>query len=168
VKVATCGTCARVVYLSDDDMAVCPVCSGPLAVASENGVSAVNSPIEGAGRRILIVDDDDEIRDVLRLLFETHGFVVAGEAADGIEALLIALKSAPDVVVIDEMMPRMNGQRTAAALRPLLPQAKLVAFSAVLSQAPEWADAFLSKERINELAPLIGRLLTAGRRREEV
>jgi CheY-like chemotaxis protein len=109
--------------------------------------------------RILIVDDDADIRDVLRLLFEHEGFEVVGEAADGLEAISHARSLKPDVVVIDQMMPNMTGEKAAPVIRAICPDVRIVAFSAYLAEAPEWADAFLSKERINEVVPLLGRML---------
>ena len=105
--------------------------------------------------KILIVDDDEEIRHLLRTLFEVDGFEVVAEAADGIEAIPLALKHEPDFVVLDYRMPRMNGARTAEVLRGIVPEAKIVAFSAMLEAQPAWADAYLNKERIIEVAPLL-------------
>ena len=105
--------------------------------------------------KILIVDDDVEIRHLLRTLFEVDGFDVVGEAADGIEAIPLALKHEPDFVILDYRMPRMNGAKTAEVLRGIIPEAKIVAFSAMLEAQPAWADAYLNKERIIEVAPLL-------------
>ncbi len=52
-------------------------------------------------------------------------------------------------------MPGMNGADTAPLLREACPELKICAFSAVLGEAPGWADAFLSKERIGELPPTL-------------
>ena len=105
--------------------------------------------------KILIVDDDAEIRHLLRTLFEVNGFDVVGEAADGIEAIPLALRYEPDFVILDYRMPRMNGAKTAEVLRGIVPEAKIVAFSAMLEAQPAWADAYLNKERIIEVAPLL-------------
>lgn len=53
------------------------------------------------------------------------------------------------------MMPRMNGEETARALRDTIPSAKLVAFSTILQEKPDWADAYLNKDRITQIAPLL-------------
>lgn len=104
---------------------------------------------------VLIVDDDEEIRHVLRLLCETSGMQVVGEAANGVEAVTIALRERPHFVILDYMMPRLDGEGTAEILRTITPESKIVAFSAVLEEQPPWADAFLNKERVAELAPLL-------------
>ena len=104
---------------------------------------------------VLIVDDDEEIRHVLRLLCETNDLTVVGEAANGIEAVTIALRERPHFVILDYMMPRLDGEGTAELLRSITPESKIVAFSAMLETQPPWADAFLNKERVAELAPLL-------------
>jgi CheY-like chemotaxis protein len=104
---------------------------------------------------VLIVDDDLEIRHVLRLLCETNGLKVVGEAANGIEAVTIAMRERPRFVILDYMMPRLDGEGTAEILRTITPESKIVAFSAMLEEQPPWADAFLNKERVVELAPLL-------------
>jgi len=114
--------------------------------------------------KILIVDDDPEIRHLLVTLFEIDGFEVVGEAADGIEAVPLALKHEPDFVILDYRMPRMNGAKTAEVLRGIIPDAKIVAFSAMLEAKPAWADAFLNKEHIIEVAPLLSAFVGNGAR----
>jgi CheY-like chemotaxis protein len=105
--------------------------------------------------RVLIVDDDEEIRHVLRLLCESEGMEVIGEAASGIEAVPMGLKEQPDLVILDFMLPRLDGEGTAEILRAVIPGTKIVAFSAILDSKPGWADAYLNKERISELMPLL-------------
>lgn len=57
---------------------------------------------------VLIVDDDPDIRAMLNITLEGHGHRVS-EAADGTQALLALEKSAPDVMVLDVMMPGVDG-----------------------------------------------------------
>jgi CheY-like chemotaxis protein len=112
--------------------------------------------------KILIVDDDEEIRHLLKMLFEADGFQVIGEASDGVEAVPIALKHQPDFVILDYRMPRMNGAKTAEVLRGIAPETKIVAFSAMLEAKPAWADAYLNKDRIIEVAPLLSAFVNDG------
>jgi two-component system, OmpR family, response regulator MprA len=58
---------------------------------------------------VLVVDDDPAIRLVIETLLAEEGFDVRG-AADGIEALRALHESVPDVVILDLLMPRMNGR----------------------------------------------------------
>jgi CheY-like chemotaxis protein len=104
---------------------------------------------------VLIVDDDIEVRHVLRLLCEAEDFEVIGEASNGVEAVPIALKRQPNFVILDYKLPRLDGEGAAEIMRAISPGSKIVAFSAVLEKQPEWADAYLNKERISDLMPLL-------------
>lgn len=104
---------------------------------------------------VLVVDDDEDVRHVLRLLFEMDGFSVVGEASNGVDGVALASRHQPDFVVLDSVMPRLGGRRTAEIVRVLAPSSKIVAFSAALQQQPLWADAFLNKDRIGEVSPLL-------------
>src|SRR6185369_10386327 len=59
--------------------------------------------------RVLVVDDEDDVRLLLRLQLETYGHSVTGEAADGQAALDLCRADPPDAVILDLLMPRMNG-----------------------------------------------------------
>jgi DNA-binding response OmpR family regulator len=59
-------------------------------------------------RKVLVVDDDPSIRRLLNATLELEGYTVA-MAADGEEALAELPTSRPDVVVLDVMMPKLNG-----------------------------------------------------------
>ncbi len=67
--------------------------------------------------KLLIVDDHPVVRDGLRGMFAGDDrFTVVGEAGDGYEALAVARAAAPDVVLMDLRMPRMDGVATIRAL----------------------------------------------------
>lgn len=116
----------------------------------------LNSIEEAAEPRVLIVDDDEEIRHALRLLFEIERFAVVGEATDGYEAIKLAERYQPDYIILDYRMPLLNGADAARVIRSVAPLARIVAFSAHLEDRPAWADNYLNKERIAEIAPLLG------------
>ena len=119
-------------------------------------VLPVSAPAsENSSSSVLIVDDDEEIRHVLRVLCETEGLRVVGEAANGVEAVPLALNHQPDFVILDYMLPRLDGEGAAEILRTITPGSKIVAFSAILDRQPSWADAYLNKDRIAELMPLL-------------
>jgi len=65
---------------------------------------------------VLVVDDDRAVRESLRRSLEFNGYAVA-LASDGAEALAAISGSAPDVVVMDVMMPRLDGLEATRALR---------------------------------------------------
>ena len=67
-------------------------------------------------QRILVVDDDRAVRESLRRSLEFNGYVVS-LANDGAEALAAIAGAAPDALVIDVMMPRLDGIETTRALR---------------------------------------------------
>ncbi|MFF4339771.1 response regulator [Kitasatospora sp. NPDC001540] len=66
--------------------------------------------------RVLVVDDSEVIRQLIRVNLELEGFEVV-TAADGAECLEVVRRVAPDVVTLDVVMPRLDGLRTAARLR---------------------------------------------------
>jgi DNA-binding response OmpR family regulator len=66
--------------------------------------------------KILIAEDDDEIRALIMFKLTTAGFEVSG-VGDGDSAVLMAESIAPDLVILDWMMPRMNGIDACLALR---------------------------------------------------
>jgi two-component system response regulator MprA len=66
--------------------------------------------------RVLVVDDDKAVRESLRRSLEFNGYDVA-LAADGAEALAGIAGASPDVVVMDVMMPRLDGIEATRALR---------------------------------------------------
>jgi len=65
---------------------------------------------------VLIVDDEPMTRDLLRLMLERAGFDIS-EAEDGIDALEKIRDSAPDAVILDVMMPHMDGITVCEILR---------------------------------------------------
>lgn len=81
--------------------------------------------------RVLLVDDDEEMRDLLEIMLEEDGrFCVVGHAADGRQALRLAERYLPDVVVLDLQMPGMDGLTALPGLRARLPGARIVVLSA--------------------------------------
>ena len=68
------------------------------------------------GERVLLVDDEPAMRAVCRLNLEMEGFDVL-EAAEGEQALALALRERPDLVLLDVMLPLMNGFDVAGGSR---------------------------------------------------
>jgi two-component system, OmpR family, response regulator len=66
--------------------------------------------------QILIVDDDPHIRELLRLLLQNEGFEIR-EASDGVEALALLESAKADLVILDIMMPNMDGWTLCRELR---------------------------------------------------
>ncbi len=80
--------------------------------------------MEGVSGRVLVVDDNEAIRRLIRVNLELEGFEVV-TAADGAECLEVVRRVKPDVVTLDVMMPRLDGLRTAAQLRAQQQTARL-------------------------------------------
>lgn len=83
--------------------------------------------------RVLLVDDHTVVRKGLRLAFGLEGDLeVVGEAANGREALDLVESLKPDVVVMDLLMPVMDGVEATRALRASHPEVEVVALTSVL------------------------------------
>jgi NarL family two-component system response regulator LiaR len=77
--------------------------------------------------RVLVVDDHEVVREGLRAFLELQdGIEVAGEAADGVEAVDAAERIRPDVVLMELVMPRLDGLGAMRALRERLPATRVV------------------------------------------
>ncbi len=78
--------------------------------------------------RILVIDDDDMIRDVVRQMLENEGFEVA-DACEGSEGMALQRKRPADLVITDLIMPDQEGLETIKELREEFPQVKIMAIS---------------------------------------
>jgi len=78
----------------------------------------------------MLVDDHHIVRSSLRLLFEKHGFEVVAEAGDAQEALALASKARPQIVMMDLELPGTDGITATHRLRKLVPNAKVIFLSA--------------------------------------
>ena len=89
-----------------------------------------------AGERVLVVDDDAVIRQLILVNLELEGYEVF-TAEDGIDALAKVRELDPKVVTLDIMMPRMDGWETAARLRddPETAHVKVILLSARAQEA---------------------------------
>jgi NarL family two-component system response regulator LiaR len=77
--------------------------------------------------RVLVVDDHAVVREGLRTFLELQdGIEVAGEAADGEEAIAVAERLRPDVVLMDLVMPELDGLGAMRALRERVPGARVI------------------------------------------
>ncbi len=80
--------------------------------------------------RILIADDHALFRDSLRSLLESHDLEVVGEAKNGKEAVELTWDSKPDVVLMDLMMPEMDGLEATKRIAAELPDVKVIILTA--------------------------------------
>jgi DNA-binding NarL/FixJ family response regulator len=79
---------------------------------------------------ILIADDHSLFRDSLRSLLDAHGVTVVGEARNGREAVELARRLSPDVVLMDLTMPEMDGLAATRLISAEMPQVKVVVLTA--------------------------------------
>ncbi|HXH36197.1 MAG TPA: response regulator transcription factor [Plantibacter sp.] len=85
--------------------------------------------------RVLVADDEALVRNALRLFVDNaEGLVVVGEAADGEEAVSLALAYSPDVVLMDIQMPHVNGIEATARLSTAVPSARVLAVTTFSSE----------------------------------
>jgi len=80
--------------------------------------------------RVLIVDDHPAIRRIIRLTCERHGMDVVGETPAGTEAIELAKALHPDVIVLDLLLPDMDGFEVAKTIRDDDPDSKILVLSA--------------------------------------
>ncbi len=91
-------------------------------------------------KTVLVVEDDANLRRIVRALLEREGFLVR-EAEDGQQGLESALAASPDCIVTDAMMPRLGGLEMLLALRERCPDRAVPAlFVTAASQVPEPAE----------------------------
>jgi DNA-binding NarL/FixJ family response regulator len=88
--------------------------------------SADRARAHGRVKTILLVDDSEHVRSVVRASLEHHGYKVCGAAADGVAAIEQAKKLKPDLIVMDLAMPLMNGVEAAAVLNRVMPKVPVV------------------------------------------
>jgi CheY-like chemotaxis protein len=122
--------------------------------------------VAGAGR-VLVVDDDDVIRQLITVNLELEGFDVV-TAVDGQDALEKVKDAQPSVITLDVMMPRLDGWEAAARLRgdPETAHIKVILLSARAQEADLQrgerigVDAYLTKPfDPDELIDLVRRLM---------
>jgi len=77
---------------------------------------------------ILVIDDDDQIRDMLRKMLERSGYDVE-EAADGIEGIRLYRQKPVDLIITDILMPKKDGKETILEIREESPDAKIIAMT---------------------------------------
>jgi len=80
-------------------------------------------------KSVLIVDDSQQIRSLLRAALLESGWTVCGEAVNGRDAVLQAQQLFPDLIILDLSMPEMNGLEAAERLKFLMPTVPLLMFT---------------------------------------
>ena len=128
-----------------------------------------DAAIKGLQPCVLLVEDDRSVRRYLEVTLQRSGYKVL-TAADGLEAMKIALASPVDVVVTDAVMPNLNGRELARFLRsnPKLSHLPIVLLTGQENKesvsGENLIDVFLYKPvRADELTNCLNGLLNPGR-----
>ena len=105
-------------------------------VPAASGLTAPSSHVAQSGSRtnrqwqVLVVDDDAMDRTLLRVLLEEHAELqVVGEASDGEEAIVLAERYRPDVILMDIHLGHVSGVETTRHIKKKLPQSLIIGVS---------------------------------------
>jgi|ERR1035441_5859452 CheY-like chemotaxis protein len=113
------------------------------------------------GSVVLCIDDNEEVLECEKSFLETFGYTVLAAASGG-RGLELASMHPVDVVIVDYLMPVMNGQEVALEMRRLQPQTSIIMLSAsvdVPHQVLMLVDAFVAKKHMaSQLLPTIAQL----------
>ncbi len=121
----------------------------------ETELQPLNHTLEG-GLRVLVVDDDDELRGAIREVFLMRGFAV-NTARDGAAAVKMARREHYDVVVSDLRLPEMDGFEVTLKIKSLRDAPRVVLITAY----PEWNT--LDEARKAGAERVIGKPVSLGR-----
>ena len=105
-----------------------PASAPSAADVVDAGPGAAETPPAGPALQVLVVDDDDEVRDLLVEFLTSRGHRVA-TAADGAGALRTLMDTVPDVVLLDINMPGLTGTDALPAIRAIAPRATVIMVS---------------------------------------
>ena len=77
--------------------------------------------------RVLLVDDNEVVREGIVSLLEPHADIeVIGKAVDGLDAVVKAEETDPDVIIMDAQMPRADGAEATRRIKEILPDVKIL------------------------------------------
>jgi len=114
---------------------------------------------------LLCIDDNEDMLECEKSFLESFGYTVL-TAPSGGEGLELAATYPVDVVIVDYLMPEMNGQEIAIEMRRLRPQAPIILLTGAVDipeQALKWVDALIAKDRLaSQLLPAITQLHGCG------
>jgi CheY-like chemotaxis protein len=103
----------------------------------------------------LIVDDEPDVRAVVRSMLDGELFDPVWEAPDGESAIQIAFQQHPDLIVLDYRLPGINGEAVANGLKVLAAKTQILVLTSVLRSAPSWGDGYLDKLEIDRLPEVL-------------
>jgi CheY-like chemotaxis protein len=81
-------------------------------------------------KTVLVADDNPTIRKALCFMFEAiEDYALCAEASDGREAIRLAIRYRPDIIILDLSMPVIDGLAAAAKLKQILPKTPIILFT---------------------------------------
>jgi CheY-like chemotaxis protein len=116
--------------------------------------------------RVLLVEDNEDDRRLVRELLETEGIEVVGEAPDGAAGVTLALELEPDVILMDLRLPGISGLEATRQIKAALPLTQVITLTAS-EQLLAWdaakvgVYAYLDKQRAPAMLTEV--VLQAGR-----
>jgi CheY-like chemotaxis protein len=111
------ATAATVAWISTQDGADEPSSNGSADAVKEAEPAPVTTP-QSTGSEVLLVEDDENVVKLYRMLLESRGYTVR-HAPDGIVGIDEARRKRPDLILLDVMMPRMNGIMFLQSIREI-------------------------------------------------
>lgn len=118
--------------------------------------------------RILIIEDDDQVRELLKKILQSEGYAVIS-AVNGAEGLKLYEQSSPELIITDLIMPEKEGIETIRELKKLNPEVKIIAMSGggtidagqylMMAQRLGVSKTFKKPFRRNEILEAVSELL---------
>ena len=103
---------------------------------------------------VLLADDDDRFRALVRSVLEDDGYAVAADVADAPSVIALATEQRPDIVVLDLVLPGAEGLSAVRALRGLEPPVPVLLLSSLFDPATEQEVAALGATYLDKTAGL--------------
>ena len=103
-------------------------------------------------KTVLLADDNPSVRRSLKYLLESRGCDVnVEEAADGVDAIELAKRSKPDLILLDLAMPRLNGAEAANVLKRTLPETPIILFTMFTDLEANALCGFISVDFVSKI-----------------
>ena len=113
------------------------------------------------GGVLLCIDNNEDVLECEKLFLESFGYTVL-TAPNGGKGLELAAVYPVDVIIVDYLMPEMNGKEVVFEMRKLRPETPIIMLSGEVNipqRVLKWVDAFVAKDRLgSQLLPAIAQL----------
>jgi DNA-binding response OmpR family regulator len=90
--------------------------SGSRRGGKRSGIPAIYATVDMASRTVLLLEDNESVRELIKVLLETEGYSII-EASDGQDGLAKAEQLHPDLMILDLMMPGVDGEKVLKTMR---------------------------------------------------